>query len=75
VRNGALSHRPNTQDKDADATVTMTRAALNQIVLGETSLDKEISSGNVKVQGQKEALGQFLAMLDKFEFWFNIVTP
>jgi alkyl sulfatase BDS1-like metallo-beta-lactamase superfamily hydrolase len=75
VRNGALSHRSNTQAKNADATVTITRAALNQIVLGETSLDKEISSGNVKVQGEKEALGQFLALLDKFEFWFNIVTP
>jgi alkyl sulfatase BDS1-like metallo-beta-lactamase superfamily hydrolase len=75
LRNGALNHRPNIQDKDADATITMTRTALNQIVLGETSLDKEISSGNVKVQGQKEALSQFLALLDKFEFWFNIVTP
>ena len=48
---------------------------MNQIVLGETSLDKEISSGNVKVKGQKEALSQFLALLDKFKFWFNIVTP
>jgi alkyl sulfatase BDS1-like metallo-beta-lactamase superfamily hydrolase len=75
VENGALNHRPNIQDKDADATLTMTRAALNQIILGETSLDKEISAGNVTVKGQKEAMGQFLALLDKFEFWFNIVTP
>jgi alkyl sulfatase BDS1-like metallo-beta-lactamase superfamily hydrolase len=75
VENGALNHRPNIQDKDADATVTLTRAALNQIILGETSLDQAISSGNVTVKGQKEALGRLLAMLDKFEFWFNIVTP
>ena len=75
LRNGALSHRPNTQAEDADATITLNRAALNHIVLGETSLDKEISSGNVKVQGQKEALDQFLTLLDKFNFWFNIVTP
>jgi linear primary-alkylsulfatase len=75
LRNGALSHRPNTQAQDADATITMAREALNQIVLGQTSLEKEISSGNVKVQGEKEALNQLFALLDKFDFWFNIVTP
>lgn len=32
--------------------------ALNQIGVGETNLDKEVSSGHVKVQGQKEALDQ-----------------
>ena len=75
LRNGALSHTPNKQVKDADATITMSREALNQIILGQTSLDKEISSGNVKVKGNKKALGELVSLLDKFEFWFNIVTP
>jgi len=75
LRNGALSHTSNKQVKDADATITMSREALNQIILGQTSLDKEISSGNVQVQGNKEALGELVSLLDQFEFWFNIVTP
>jgi len=75
LSNGALSHTPEAQAAEADATITMTRAALNQILLGKTNLDKEVSSGNVKVEGNKEALDQLLALLDKFDFWFNIVTP
>ena len=29
----------------------------------------------MKIGGRKEALGEFMAMLDTFPFWFNIVTP
>jgi len=75
LENGALSHTPNAQVKDADATVTMPRTVLNNIVLGETTLDKEIESGKVTVQGKKESLPELVALLDKFDFWFNIVTP
>jgi len=31
--------------------------------------------GDVKIEGQKAAFGDFLGLLDKFDFWFNIVTP
>jgi alkyl sulfatase BDS1-like metallo-beta-lactamase superfamily hydrolase len=75
LENGALSHTPNEQSKEADATVTIPRAVLNEIVLGETALDKEIESGKVMVQGQKESLSELVSLLDKFDFWFNIVTP
>ena len=75
LENGALSHTPNAQLKDADATVTMPRAVLNNIVLGETTLDKAIEVGKVTVQGKKESLSELVALLDKFDFWFNIVTP
>ena len=75
LENGALNHTPNVQVKDADATVTIPRTVLDNIVLGETSLDKEIESGKVTVQGKKESLSELVALLDKFDFWFNIVTP
>ena len=70
---GSLYH--NVKLKDADATVTMPRAVLNNIVLGETTLDKEIESGKVTIKGKKESLSELVALLDKFDFWFNIVTP
>jgi len=75
LENGALSHTPNAQSEEANATVTIPRTALNEIVLGETTLDKEIESGKVTVQGNKESISELVALLDKFEFWFNIVTP
>jgi alkyl sulfatase BDS1-like metallo-beta-lactamase superfamily hydrolase len=53
----------------------MPGAVLNNIVLGETTLDKAIEAGKVTVQGKKESLSELVAMLDKFDFWFNIVTP
>lgn len=48
---------------------------LNKILFGESSVDREIEAGELKVQGQKEALYELLSPLDTFEFWFNIVTP
>ena len=47
----------------------------NAIALGGTTLDKEIESGKVTVEGKKESLSELVALLDKFDFWFNIVTP
>jgi alkyl sulfatase BDS1-like metallo-beta-lactamase superfamily hydrolase len=75
LENGALNHTPNAQVKDADATVTIPRTVLNNIVLGETTLDKAIEAGKVTVEGKKESLDELVSMLDKFDFWFNIVTP
>ena len=75
LENGALSHSPNRQVKDADATVTIPRAVLNNIVLRDTTLKNEIDSGRVTVQGKTESLNELVSMLDKFDFWFNIVTP
>ena len=58
-----------------DATITLTRDSLNSITLGETTLDKAVADGSVKVTGDSAKLGQLVSMLDTFEFWFNIVTP
>ncbi len=52
-----------------------TRDVLNNITLGETTLDKAVADGSVKVTGDSAKLTQLVSMLDTFEFWFNIVTP
>jgi len=75
LENGVLNHTPSKQVQDADATITMTRAALNKIMLGESSLKNEVGSGEVEIQGRKEAFTELMSLLDTFEFWFNIVTP
>ena len=73
--NGVLNHTPGVQAKNADATITMTRETLNQIVLGQTTIDKAISDGSVKINGSEAKLKEMLSYLDTFDFWFNIVTP
>jgi alkyl sulfatase BDS1-like metallo-beta-lactamase superfamily hydrolase len=43
--------------------------------VGESSLANEVGSGQVEIQGRKEAFTELMSLLDTFEFWFNIVTP
>jgi alkyl sulfatase BDS1-like metallo-beta-lactamase superfamily hydrolase len=75
LENGALNHTANHQVDGADATVTLTRDALNKIILKETQLPDAVSSGAVKISGNKAKLEELVSYLDNFEFWFNIVTP
>ncbi|WP_203529973.1 alkyl/aryl-sulfatase, partial [Ensifer canadensis] len=75
LENGVLNNTKDKQADEADATITLTRADLNSIALGETKLDQAVSDGKVKVAGDNAKLGQLVSMLDSFDFWFNIVTP
>src|SRR3546814_20481714 len=73
--NGVLNHTAGVQADDADATVTLSRDALNKIILQETTLAEAMDSGDVKVEGDTAKLGTLVDYLDPFEVWFNIVEP
>jgi alkyl sulfatase BDS1-like metallo-beta-lactamase superfamily hydrolase len=73
--NSVLNHTAGVQADDADATITLTREALNDILLGQTALADAISAGDVKIDGNQGKLEELVSYLDTFEFWFNIVTP
>jgi alkyl sulfatase BDS1-like metallo-beta-lactamase superfamily hydrolase len=73
--NGVLNHTADQHADDADATVSMERETLNQILIGERTLDGAIEAGAVKIDGEPGKLKEMLSYLDTFEFWFGIVTP
>jgi len=73
--NGVLNHTEGVQAKDADATITLTRDTLNDLMLKQTTLKDAESSGKIKVQGDQGKLDELVSYLDNFDFWFNIVTP
>lgn len=73
--NGVLNHTADMRANDADATVTLDRGTLNNIILGQTKLKDAISSGDVKVDGNQDNLTEMISYLETFPFWFNIVTP
>ena len=75
VENGVLHYAKGARAADADATLTMTRAALDAVVLGEATLAEKMATGEAAIEGSQEKLIEFLSLLDTFEFWFNIVTP
>lgn len=73
--NAALNHSPDRQDTKTVATLTLTRTALNKIILQESTFDEEIENGEVQVDGSLDKVLELISLLDTFEFWFNIVTP
>ena len=55
--------------------MTMTRTDLNEVMMGNTSMEKLVMAGKAKISGSAPKLGEFVSWLDNFDFWFNIVTP
>ena len=60
--------------KDHVARVTIDRAHLNEVILGAASLSDQIAAARAAVDGDEQALHDFLALLDDFEFWFNLTA-
>ncbi len=75
VTNGVMNYTIGDQAETVDATVTMDRAVLDSINLGQTTLIDAISDGSVTVDGDQAKVEEFVGLLDTFGFWFNIVTP
>ncbi len=74
VDNGALTYSSKPNPK-ADATLSLTRPTLDRLLLGELKVDEAKNAPGVKLEGKDGAFGELIGMLDKFDFWFNIVTP
>lgn len=76
VENGTVTPRIGSNAKDNVTTgISINRADLDRISLGETSYQDLIKSGAIKFEGDKEAFNKFLSKIDNFKFWFNIVEP
>ena len=75
LANGALNHVLGHTAEEADATVTLTRGALDRVIVGEKTLADEMSSGEITVEPDTAPLEKLVSLLDTFEFWFPIVEP
>ncbi len=75
VENAALHYSKGRLHARPDASLTLTRTALNDIILGVATLDEQIASRKVRVAGDRAAVDGFVSLLDNFELWFKIVTP
>lgn len=75
LENGVLNNTAGVKAEDADATVTLSRATLDGIMLGEESFDDALANGDLNVDGDAGKLKDLVSYLDTFPFWFNIVTP
>ena len=46
--------------------MTLTKAALDNVQLGQVSLEQAIAAGDVTIEGRKKALGEFLGAARRF---------
>ncbi|WP_095148325.1 alkyl/aryl-sulfatase [Pseudomonas sp. Irchel s3a18] len=74
LRNGVLTHRSGSNPQ-ADASISMNKATLEQIALKQLDFPTAIQKGLVKLQGDGKKLGLLLGSLDTFSPQFNVVTP
>ncbi len=75
LENAVLNYHKNRQDPNADVTLTLTRADLNQVLLQEATIEDLIDAKKIMFKGNRNKITEFLSLLDTFEFWFNIITP
>ena len=71
----AVLNQTQKQRPQADVSLTMDKATLNAIQLKEITLEKAVADGKLKISGNPAVFEDFMASLDNFNFWFNIVTP
>ena len=74
VENGVLNYAP-TPVPNANARVTLTKAKMDDIQMGNVKLADAISANDVTIDGNRGSFDEFMGLLDTFPFWFNIVTP
>ncbi|RWU18951.1 alkyl/aryl-sulfatase [Pseudomonas alkylphenolica] len=75
LRNGVLTYREHTRHAQADATVKMTKAVLDQISLRQLDFPTAIKQGDIKLEGDVDRFKAMLGMLASFQPTFNVVTP
>jgi alkyl sulfatase BDS1-like metallo-beta-lactamase superfamily hydrolase len=74
LENGVLHHRAATEP-EAEATLVIERAALNEMLGGDADLAELATSGRLRVEGDGEKLGELLGLLEEPDPGFAIVTP
>jgi alkyl sulfatase BDS1-like metallo-beta-lactamase superfamily hydrolase len=75
LSNAALTFLPGALHDKPTVTVTLTKAALDDIGTARQSLGDAVKQGTVKLAGDGTALGSLFAMLDTFSPNFAVVTP
>ncbi len=75
LENSALTWVRGRQAPKADATLTLTRKALDQVTLRRSTFNALIEGGQIQVEGNPGKLFELLVLMDSFEPQFEIVEP
>jgi len=75
LENSALTHTSGKLSDKADASVTLTRAALDAITLKQKTFLGSVLTGDVSLSGNPLKLRELFGMLDEFSTGFEVVEP
>ena len=75
LKNSALNHSAGKHHENADATITVKRTTLDEIIAGKKNMKIAVLLGEIKIEGSDKTVKGLFELMDKFEFWFPIVTP
>lgn len=74
LNDSVLNYRQTLQQK-ADASFSLSRTDLHDVLTGQVKMADLVKSGKAKVTGDAAKLDEIIATLDQFELWVNVVTP
>jgi len=75
VQYGVLQYHKGQQAKDADASLTMNRDTLNEIIGGKMKVEQGVTKGTIKLDGDSKKFEEFVSLLDTFDPWYQVVMP
>ena len=75
LENCALTYAADAQAANADATLTLTRATLDEISLRKTTILAALQGGQISVTGRPDKVGELFGMLDTFTPGFALIEP
>jgi alkyl sulfatase BDS1-like metallo-beta-lactamase superfamily hydrolase len=75
LSNGALTCSGVSSAQNHDVSITMSRATLNRILIGETTFPAAIGNQDIRLEGKADVFLSLLASLDTFNGRFNVVEP
>lgn len=75
LENSVLDYEAGIQASDADLWITLTRAALDDVIVAGAGLDQLLGDDQVRLTGNPDVLGELTSVMDTFDLFWPIVTP
>ncbi|MGY3603917.1 MULTISPECIES: alkyl/aryl-sulfatase [unclassified Bradyrhizobium] len=75
LENCALTYVADTQTGDADASFTLARSTLDEVIAKLTTFPEAVASGRISVSGDATRLTELMTLMDEFPRMFEIVEP
>jgi alkyl sulfatase BDS1-like metallo-beta-lactamase superfamily hydrolase len=75
LENCALTYLEGAQAATADASFTLARSALDEVIAKQTNFPEAVAGGKIKVSGNPMRLTELMELMDEFPRMFEIVEP